>query len=71
MNETKIEKETKSQKKGFFAMFKESMTKISSGCGPGCSCHVEGGDKKNNETLENEPEKALAKGSKKGVRNAE
>lgn len=70
MNEKKIEKETKSKKKGFFAVFKESMTKISSGCGPGCGCHVEGDDKKNDKTLENEPEKALANGSNKGERNA-
>lgn len=28
-------------KKGFFALIKESMGKISSGCGPGCGCHVE------------------------------
>ena len=28
-------------KKGFFAMLKESMTKTSEGCGPGCGCHVE------------------------------
>jgi len=71
MHETKIEKETKSKKKGFFAMFKESLTKISSGCGPGCGCHLEGDDKKNDETPKNEPEKAAAKGSKKGGRNAE
>ena len=28
-------------KKGFFALLKESMTKTSEGCGPGCGCHVE------------------------------
>jgi hypothetical protein len=28
-------------KKGFFAILKESMTKTSEGCGPGCGCHVE------------------------------
>jgi len=35
------EEDTKSKKKGFFALIKESMSKISSGCGPGCGCHVE------------------------------
>lgn len=28
-------------KKGIFALIKESLDKISSGCGPGCGCHVE------------------------------
>jgi hypothetical protein len=28
-------------KKGFFSLLKESMTKTSEGCGPGCGCHVE------------------------------
>ena len=33
--------EAKPKKKGFFATLKESMTKTSEGCGPGCGCHVE------------------------------
>jgi hypothetical protein len=33
--------EGKSEKKGLWAMIKESMTKTSSGCGPGCGCHSE------------------------------
>jgi len=33
--------EVKSGKKSLWAMLKESMTKASSGCGPGCGCHVE------------------------------
>lgn len=32
---------TEPKKKGFFAILKESMTKTSEGCGPGCGCHVE------------------------------
>ena len=28
-------------KKGFFGILKESMTKTSEGCGPGCGCHVD------------------------------
>ena len=33
--------EVKSGKKSLWAMLKESMNKASSGCGPGCGCHVE------------------------------
>lgn len=33
--------EMKSGKKGLLAILKESMNKASSGCGPGCGCHVE------------------------------
>ena len=33
--------EVKSGKKGLWTMLKESMNKASSGCGPGCGCHVE------------------------------
>jgi len=33
--------EVKSGKKGLWAILKESMNKASSGCGPGCGCHVE------------------------------
>lgn len=33
--------EMKPEKKGLWAMIKESMTKTSSGCGPGCGCHSE------------------------------
>jgi len=69
-NKKKSEKETKPKKKGFFSMLKESMTKTSNGCGPSCGCHLEKDDKKNDETLENEPEKTSANGSKKGGRNA-
>ena len=35
------EAKPKKKKKGFFATLKESMTKTSEGCGPGCSCHTE------------------------------
>lgn len=28
------------KKKGLFALLKESMTKTSEGCGPGCGCHA-------------------------------
>ncbi len=37
---SKTQEETP-KKKGFFATLKESMTKTSEGCGPGCGCHVE------------------------------
>jgi len=33
--------EVKSGKKSLWAMLKESMNKASSGCSPGCGCHVE------------------------------
>jgi hypothetical protein len=29
------------QKKGLFAILKESMLKTSEGCGPGCGCNAE------------------------------
>lgn len=29
------------KKKSLWALLKESMDKASSGCGPGCGCHVE------------------------------
>ncbi len=32
--------EAKPKKRGFFALLKESMTKTSAGCGPGCGCHA-------------------------------
>ena len=32
--------ETKRKKKGFFALLKESITKSTEGCGPGCGCHA-------------------------------
>ncbi len=35
------ESDTKPKKKSLWALLKESMDKASSGCGPGCSCHVE------------------------------
>jgi len=31
--------EVRSEKKGLWSILKESMTKTSSGCGPGCGCH--------------------------------
>lgn len=31
----------KPKKKSLWALLKESMDKASSGCGPGCGCHVE------------------------------
>ena len=33
--------EVKSGKRSLWAIIKESMTKTSSGCGPGCGCHFE------------------------------
>ena len=33
--------EVKSGKKSLWAIIKESMNRASSGCGPGCGCHVE------------------------------
>lgn len=39
--------ETKPEKKGFWSVIKESMNKASSGCGPGCGCHVENQGSKN------------------------
>lgn len=33
--------EAKGGKKGLWAILKESINKASSGCGPGCGCHVE------------------------------
>ena len=37
-----MDKTTESQpkKRGFFTLLKESMTKTSEGCGPGCGCHA-------------------------------
>ncbi len=32
--------EAKPAKRGFWTLIKESMNKASSGCGPGCGCHV-------------------------------
>ena len=32
--------ETKEKKKGFFALLRDSITKSSEGCGPGCGCHA-------------------------------
>ncbi len=39
--------EVKSDKKGIWTIIKESMNKASSGCGPGCGCHIENQDRKN------------------------
>ena len=33
--------ETKPVKKSLWGILKESMDKASSGCGPGCGCHIE------------------------------
>ena len=38
--------EMKGKKKGFFALLKESVTKSSEGCGPGCGCHAADAKKK-------------------------
>ncbi len=43
----KKNREVKSGKKGLWAILKESMNKASSGCGPGCGCHAENQDSKN------------------------
>lgn len=32
--------EAKPKKRGFFTLLRESMTKTSEGCGPGCGCHA-------------------------------
>ncbi|GAB4436911.1 MAG: hypothetical protein OHK0040_08190 [bacterium] len=32
--------------KGLFSLIKESLNKANSGCGPGCGCHIENKDKK-------------------------
>lgn len=52
----KKDNEMKPGKKGLWAILKESMNKASSGCGPGCGCHVEKKDDKNQQkgTPENE-----------------
>ena len=39
--------EVKPGKKGLWSILKESMDKANSGCGPGCSCHVENKVSKN------------------------
>jgi hypothetical protein len=46
--------EAKPKKKGFFVTLKESMTKTSEGCGPGCGCHVEEKAKGNEATEQDE-----------------
>ena len=38
--------EAKPKKRGFFELLKDSMTKTSEGCGPGCGCHVDSGKEK-------------------------
>ncbi len=35
----KKDDEKKPARKGLWAIFKESMDKANSGCGPGCGCH--------------------------------
>lgn len=37
----------KPKKKGIWAIIKESLNKSSSGCGPGCGCHISQQDSKN------------------------
>jgi hypothetical protein len=39
--------EVKSEKKSLWGLLKKSMTKTSSGCGPGCGCHSEAPANKN------------------------
>ena len=47
----------KPNKKGFWTMLKESITKANSGCGPGCGCHVENqdNDKQNKSNTTDKP----------------
>ena len=45
--------EAKPKKTGFFAILRESMTKTSEGCGPGCGCHAEKEKAKNSEAAKN------------------
>lgn len=52
--------EMKKGKKGLWAILKESMDKTSSGCGPGCSCHTENQDSKNQRKGEPEKDKKQA-----------
>lgn len=53
--------ETKPKKKrGIFTLLKESMTRTSEGCGPGCGCHEEA----KNERKEGKAD-AAAKGNRK------
>jgi hypothetical protein len=49
--------ETKPKKKGLFALLKESMTKTSEGCGPGCGCHVEAQKAKGSEATKGSQQK--------------
>ncbi len=46
---------TKPKRKGFLSLLKESMTKSSEGCGPGCGCHAED---KNAKKKANDPDAA-------------
>ncbi len=50
--------EAKPKKKGLWALLKESMDKASSGCGPGCSCHVEKPKQDKQATAEGKTEKS-------------
>ncbi len=54
-------KEAKPNRKGFFATLKESMTKTSEGCGPGCGCHVEPKKDDKDETQETSRKKDASK----------
>lgn len=47
--------EAQPKKKSFWALLKESMNKASSGCGPGCGCHVQ---KPREENQDSETEKS-------------
>ncbi len=51
--------EAKPKKKGLLALLKESLTKTSSGCGPGCGCHAadEKEKAKKSETTKDNPKK--------------
>ena len=40
MNGQKETCKTNGQKKGFWAVLKESIAKSNDGCGPGCGCHA-------------------------------
>ncbi len=51
--------EVKSGKKGLWAVFKDSMNKANSGCGPGCSCHFE---KRDNKELQKDIPQIAGKG---------
>jgi hypothetical protein len=49
--------EAKPKKRGIFALLKESMTKTSEGCGPGCGCHAEAKGAKGSEATKGSQQK--------------